>query len=96
VSDKTALPDYRSVDAAPIVYFDIVAANGVMNGAVQIELASRILPPTSDGGVHVEFLTTGRIRCSTAAAMALRNAIDGSLEMLKQPSEPTAVPGKLN
>jgi hypothetical protein len=34
---------YENVDTAPIVYFDIAPAHGVIGGAVQIELAVRIL-----------------------------------------------------
>ena len=31
--------------AAPLVYFDIVGAYGIMHGTVEIELATRILVP---------------------------------------------------
>jgi len=34
---------------AQLVYFDIVAAYGTMHGAVEIELATRILVPKPDG-----------------------------------------------
>jgi hypothetical protein len=34
--------------AAPLVYFDIVGAYGTMNGAVEVELATRILVPKPD------------------------------------------------
>jgi hypothetical protein len=33
---------YENVDTAPIVYFDIAPAHGVIGGAVQIELAAQI------------------------------------------------------
>jgi len=39
---------YENVDTAPIVYFDIAPAHGVIGGAVQIELAVRILNAVSD------------------------------------------------
>jgi hypothetical protein len=35
-------PPYEERFGAPIVYFDLVAANGLMNGAVEIELAHRV------------------------------------------------------
>ena len=97
MTDSPALPKYRNTDSAPIVYFDIVGANGIMNGAIQIELASRVLTPVGATGVEIEFHASGRIRCSPAAATLLRDAIDQSLEMLKQSSEQVAAsPGKLN
>jgi hypothetical protein len=65
---------YDDVSTAPYVYFDKVGAHGVMNGAVQMELASRILVPLSDGGVEIRFATSGRLRCSPAAAAQLRDA----------------------
>ncbi len=58
---------FRDSGTAPIVYFDAVSAHGVLNGAIQIELVSRILVPLADGGVRLEFLTSGRLRCSPAA-----------------------------
>jgi hypothetical protein len=40
---------------APLVYFDIVGAYGTMNGAVEVELATRILVPKPDGSTEVKF-----------------------------------------
>jgi hypothetical protein len=68
-----------------------------MNGAIQIELASRVLIPTPDGKVTPEFICTGHLRCSPAAAMLLREALDKALQMLQQPMQQQAVAtGKLN
>ena len=74
--------------AAPLVYFDIVAAYGTMNGAIEIELATRILVPKADGTTEVKFLCTGRMRCSATAAQNLRNGLDGALKMLEQSQQP--------
>jgi hypothetical protein len=84
--------------AAPLVYFDIVGAYGVMNGAVEIELATRILVPRPDGSTEVKFLSSARLRCSANAAINLRNGLDGALKMLEQPQANTAAiaAGKLN
>ena len=88
---------YENVDTAPIVYFDIAPAHGVIGGAVQIELAARILNAVSDGSVETKFITSGRLRCSPTAAMNLRNAIDASLRMiLEQPQQTPAATAKLN
>jgi len=72
---------------APLVYFDIVAAYGTMHGAVEIELATRILVPKPDGATEIKFLSSVRLRCSPAAATNLRGAIDAALKML-EPQQP--------
>ena len=84
--------------AAPLVYFDIVGAYGTMNGSVEIELATRILVPKSDGSTEVKFISSGRLRCTQNAATNLRNALDSALKMLEQPQANAAAiaAGKLN
>ena len=84
--------------AAPLVYFDIVGAYGTMNGSIEIELATRILVPKSDGATEVKFISSGRLCCTQAAAVNLRNGLDAALKMLEQPQANTAVvaAGKLN
>ena len=84
--------------AAPLVYFDIVGAYGTMNGSVEIELATRILIPKTDGSTEVKFISSGRLRCSQNAAVNLRNGLDAALKMLEQPQPNMAVvaAGKLN
>jgi hypothetical protein len=93
----SAIPAYENVTAAPIVYFDVVAANGMMNGIIEIEVACRHLIPTPSGGVEVKLATSARIRCSPVAATALKKAIDSSLAMQQNPQQqPLAAPGRLN
>jgi hypothetical protein len=84
--------------AAPLVYFDIVGAYGTMNGAVEIELATRVLVPKPDGSTDVKFLSSGRLRCTPVAAANLRNSLDAALKMLEQPQANMAAiaAGKLN
>ena len=96
MTDKTEIPAYENVNAAPVVYFDIAPAHGIMGGIIQIELASRILNAMSDGGVDIKFITTGRLRCSPTAALNLRNALDASLKMLEQQQHAPAATAKLN
>ena len=82
---------------APVVYFDIVTAQGTMNGVIQIELASRTLLATPDGGVISRFISTGRLRCSPVAIMQLRSAIDQALKLLEQAQQTSTASGaKLN
>ena len=82
--------------AAPLVYFDIVAAYGTMHGAVEVELATRILVPKPDGSTEVRFMSCGRLRCSAAAAANLRNGIDAALKMLEQPPAAAVAASTLN
>jgi hypothetical protein len=90
------LPPYDEVVNAPIVYFDLCGANGVFNGAIMIELSARILTPMVSGGVATKFITTGRLRCSPMAAVALRDALNGSLQMIEQPQQAQTATNKLN
>lgn len=86
--DKNLTPPVVTRDAgAPFIYFDVVPTNGVFNGAVQIELASRVIIP-SESGTKIEFVINGHLRCSPAAAAALRAAIDNSLSMIEQAAMP--------
>jgi hypothetical protein len=84
--------------AAPLVYFDIVGAYGTMNGSIEIELATRILVPKSDGSTDEKFISSGRLRCTQNAAVNLRNGLDAALKMLEQPqgSAAAVAAGKLN
>ena len=95
-AEKNELIIYENVDTAPFVYFDIAPAHGIMGGAIQIELASRIPNAVSDGSVEIKFITAGRLRCSPTAAMNLRNAIDAALKMLEQPQQSPVAAAKMN
>ena len=81
---------------APVVYFDIVAAYGTMNGSIEAELATRILLPRTDGTTDVKFLSSGRLRCSPTAALQLRNALDAALKMLEQPQANAVATSTMN
>jgi hypothetical protein len=98
--DDTSLPPaliYEDTGAAaPLVYFDIVGAYGTMHGAVEVELATRILVPIPNGATEVKFLSSGRLRCSANAAMSLRNALDAALKMLEQPQPDPVGASKMN
>jgi hypothetical protein len=90
------IPPYKNLDTSPFIYFDVVPTFGVLNGAIQIELAARILIPGEGQDVHAEFVSVGRLRCSPTAAEHLRTAVQKSLEMLNQPQAPLATATKLN
>lgn len=82
--------------AAPLVYFDIVAAYGTMHGTIEVELANRILVPRTDGSTDVKFLSSGRLRCSPTAAANLRSALDAVLKMREQPQAEPVAASKMN
>jgi hypothetical protein len=79
-----SFPVIHSSDTSPFIYFDLAIAHGTIGGAIQIELASRTLVPVKDGSTKVEFVVTGRLRCSANAIHSLRLAIDKALELLRQ------------
>ncbi len=83
-------PPYRNQDGTPFVYFDVAAAFGVWAGAIEIELAARILTPVPDGSAASEFVSTARLRCSPAAAEHLKSAIEQALQMLQEPQKGSA------
>lgn len=94
---ETNLPVYVECYDVPLVYFDMVPSHGIMNGAVQVELFARILHPVAVGSkVEIKFTTSGRLRCSPAAAKDLRDALDSALKMLEQAQPSPVAAAKLN
>lgn len=69
-----------SSERAPFVYFDGASCFGHHNGTIQVELAANMLLPVGTG-VRVDVIQTAHLRCSPAAAMALREALDKALTM---------------
>ena len=94
--DSRPPPPYEERFSAPVVYFDLIAANGMMNGAIEIELAHRVLTPGTGADVKISFTTSGRLRCSPAAACALIEAIQNALKMIEQPQQTPSAASKLN
>jgi hypothetical protein len=101
-TDPPISPNYEDPRTAPVIYFDLAPTFGTLAGVVQIELASRILIPTADGGASAKFVAVGRLRCSPTAARYLREALDRSLEMIERPATnppeggPAGATGRLN
>src|SRR6187402_359400 len=79
-----------SSERAPIIYFDGASCFGHHNGAIQIELAANLLMPVG-AAVRVDVVQTAHLRCSVAAALALREALEKALAMYKMgQQQPTA------
>jgi hypothetical protein len=72
-----------SSERAPFIYFDGASCTGQHNGAIQIELAANVLMPTS-AGVRTDVIQTGHIRCTHAAAVQLRDALDKTIAMIQK------------
>lgn len=86
---------FRNTNDPTFVYFDTAPSFGIFGGAIQIELASRILLP-NNGNVTTEFVINAHLRCSPQAAADLRNALDKALQMLVETESPTVAANQLN
>jgi hypothetical protein len=84
-----------SSEQAPFIYCDGVVTYGVNNGAIQLELGANTIMPEGLG-TRTDVLVTAHLRCSPAAAMGLRDAIDKALAMLQLPIDTTSQSGKPN
>lgn len=69
-------------EQAPFIYFDGISTYGTNKGAIHVELSAGIILP-EETGTRVDVLITAHLRCSPAAAVALRDAIDRALEILR-------------
>ena|ERR1700733_7763701 len=87
---------YSESGNTPYIYFDGVACHGSIHGVIEIELAARMMAPTTDGGVHYAFGPVARLRCSPAAAAALPDSIQKATKMAEQPQEQSPAASKLN
>jgi len=74
-------PMLKNAAAAPVIYFDHVAAMGTIAGQVQVEVAVNLLMPKPDGSVAIDMSCTAHLRCSLQACAALRDACDRAIEM---------------
>jgi hypothetical protein len=72
-----------SSEQAPFIYCDGVALFGITSGIVQLELAANTVMPEGTG-TRTDVLITAHLRCSPAAAVALRDAIDRALSLPAQ------------
>lgn len=76
-------------EAAPFIHFDGVAAFGMHQGLVQIELAANVLTPDGKGGVKNEVVVTAHLRCSPIAARNLQQELGNAL-LIAMPTASTA------
>ena len=69
----------KDIGHAPIVYFDGVTNFGCNNGVVNVTLGANRYLPDSGSGVIGDVIVVSHLRCTVAAAMDLRAALDKAL-----------------
>jgi hypothetical protein len=74
---------------APLLYFDEARTFGHGNGIIRITLEAIRLYSSNEGGVGHDRIVVAHLRMSVAAAVALKNALDGAL-LLANPSHSEA------
>lgn len=90
------VPAYRGSDTAPFLYFDAASTYGHLNGVLQMELTAHSLNPGSAGMVVVQHVVTAHLRCSVAAAINLRDALNQAIEMAQKPTGDHPVSAAVN
>ncbi|WP_291733655.1 hypothetical protein [Leisingera sp. F5] len=73
-----------------IVYFDGCTTFGKAGGTIQVELQANLLDPLPDGSVQVNSEVTARLRCSSAAAMQLIEALQRAVAMANKTTSEAA------
>ena len=69
----------RDLPAAPIIFFEFCPTLGNNQGLINIMLAAGIVMPTGSSATEVLPVAVAHLRCTTAAATQLRDAIDKAL-----------------
>ncbi|CAN5415226.1 hypothetical protein BH11PSE4_BH11PSE4_25410 [soil metagenome] len=69
----------RDLPTAPIIFFEYCPTLGNNQGLINIMLAAGIVMPTGGGATEVQPVAVAHLRCTTAAATQLRDAIDKAL-----------------
>ncbi len=78
-------PVLKNAAAAPFIYFDTVPCFGFYAGNLELELGARVLMPKADGQtVATDLVSVAHVRCNVGAAVALIDALQRGLEMMKR------------
>jgi hypothetical protein len=84
----------QDLPSAPIIFFEFCPTLGNNNGLINIMLAAGRVMPTSGPGTETVPVAVAHLRCTTAAAIQLREAIGKAL-LLGAAFELPQVPGQL-
>jgi hypothetical protein len=66
---------------APIIFFEYCPTLGNAQGLINVMLAAGIVLPTGNGNTQVTPVAVAHLRCTTHAAIQLRDALDKALLM---------------
>jgi hypothetical protein len=77
-SEETFTP-VEDLPRAPIIYFDHCPTLGNAQGLINVMLAASVVMPAGGTTTQVVPVAVAHLRCSTAAAIQLRDAIDKAL-----------------
>jgi len=69
----------RDLPSAPIIFFEFCPTLGNHNGLINIMLAAGIVMPSGGPTTDVVPVAVAHLRCTAAAAIQLRDAIDKAL-----------------
>ena len=81
-ASKTSNGDFtpiRDLPSAPIIFFEFCPTLGNHNGLINIMLAAGIVMPSPGAVTDVVPVAVAHLRCTAAAAVQLRDAIDKAL-----------------
>jgi hypothetical protein len=68
----------NDIGIAPFIFFEVASNSGFTNGIVNVTLAaSRHL--IKDGAPHTDMVSMAYLRCNLAAAIGLRDALNGAI-----------------
>ena len=71
----------QNLPSAPIIFFEFCPTLGNNNGLINIMLAAGLVMPTNGPGTETIPVAVAHLRCTTAAATQLRDALNKALEL---------------
>jgi hypothetical protein len=71
----------QDLPSAPIIFFEFCPTLGNNNGLINIMLAAGLVMPTSGPGTETVPVAVAHLRCSTAAAVQLREALGKAIQL---------------
>jgi hypothetical protein len=71
----------QNLPSAPIIFFEFCPTLGNNNGLINVMLAAGLVAPTDGPGTETVPVAVAHLRCTTAAAVQLREALGKALQM---------------
>lgn len=78
---EEAFTPIADLPRAPIIFFEYCPTLGNAQGLINVMLATGIVTPAGGGSTQVTPVAVAHLRCTTNAAIQLRDAIDKALLM---------------